>query len=101
MRLLQGSWSEILTLSLCYRSQPSKSNGGLSFAADFNIGEQVAISQTFYERNLRRQQNKLVRFGSMHSADGAAYFAGAVSYARKMFMKLTTGSERVRTRRIF
>jgi|LakMenE18May11ns_1017448.scaffolds.fasta_scaffold8594282_1 hypothetical protein len=42
MRLLQGSWSEILTLSLCYRSQPAKNNGTLNFASDFNISEQEA-----------------------------------------------------------
>jgi len=42
MRLLQGSWSEILTLSLCFRSLQSKSNGKLNFATDFNITEQEA-----------------------------------------------------------
>ncbi len=28
----------------------------------------------------------------MHSTDGAAYFARAVSYGHKMFMELSTGS---------
>jgi hypothetical protein len=30
-------------------------------------------------------------YGSMHAKDGVAYFARAVIYAHKMFMKCTTG----------
>jgi hypothetical protein len=40
MRLLQNSWSEILTLSLVFRSLPR--SGRLNFAADFSITEAEA-----------------------------------------------------------
>lgn len=50
MQLLQASWSEILTFSLCFRSLP-KSNSRLCFAPDFSITEQEAnncgLSQFF------------------------------------------------------
>ena len=40
MRLLQSSWSEILTLSLVFRSIPT--SGRLNFAADFSLSEAEA-----------------------------------------------------------
>ena len=40
MRLLQSSWSEILTLSLVFRSLPT--SGRLNFAADFSLTEAEA-----------------------------------------------------------
>ena len=40
MRLLQSSWSEILTLSLVFRSLPT--SGRLNFAADFSLTEPEA-----------------------------------------------------------
>jgi hypothetical protein len=43
--------------------------------------------------NLQPKQSKLVHFeNTMGAMDGTAYFAGTVSYTRKMFMNSTTGA---------
>jgi hypothetical protein len=58
-------------------------------------GNQVSPSSTFYVCNLLLKQSKLVLFETLHGSsravDGTAYFAKAISYSRKMFMKLTKG----------
>ena len=41
MRLLQSSWSEILTFTLVFRSLPRC--GKLNFASDFSVSEAQAI----------------------------------------------------------
>jgi hypothetical protein len=54
---------------------------------------------TYYDSNLRPWQDKLVRFRKLCirvciKMDGTAYFARAVSYEHKMFMKLATSYNR-------
>ncbi len=48
-----------------------------------------------YTPDLQLYQNKLVHFGIMHTMNGTTYFAKAISYARKMFMKQTTTCKRL------
>ena len=80
MRLLQGSWSEVLILSLVFRSLPTTvaaasvaakekaSNGGvkkwrLKFAPDFAINEDTALHcglEDFYA-HVRTKKKKVLR----------------------------------------
>ncbi len=59
------------------------------------IQPQVSIYKhfTFVTYNCR---NKLVHFESVYSMDGTPYFAAAVYYNCKMFMKLTTSVNPIR-----
>ena len=63
MRLLQGSWSEILTLTLVFRSLPR--NGKLQFASDFSVSESQANSvglKDFYGHVSKRKKERKSHF---------------------------------------
>jgi len=47
MRLLQGTWAEILTLSLAFRS--ISMGGRLAFASDFNLDEKQSRDSGVFE----------------------------------------------------
>jgi hypothetical protein len=56
----------------------------------YNIGLRCQNYKHFTHVKYDPGQISCCSFKALHAMDGTAYFARAVSYARKMFMKLTT-----------
>ena len=71
MRLLQSSWSEILTLSLVFRSIPT--SGRLNFAADFSLSEAEArecgLTEFFNHVSITEKITYSQQVLSMHYAE--------------------------------